>query len=84
MRSSVLDAVRSGASQGTQFVSLAAVEASLSGASAMPPLRERIARANLTTTRRMGVDELRRLLDDIRRDRDEAYEALGGGEGSSD
>jgi hypothetical protein len=83
VRSSVLDAVRSGASQGTQFVSIAAVEASLSGAAAMPPLRERIARANLTAARRMGIDALGRILDDIRRDRDEAYRALAGCEESS-
>lgn len=76
VRSSALDAVRSVASQGTQFVSIAAVEASISGAAPLPPLRERIARANLATTTRMGVDALRRVLDDIRRDRDEAYGAL--------
>jgi hypothetical protein len=76
VRSSALDAVRSVASQGTQFVSIAAVEASLAGAAPLPPLRERIARANLATARRMGVDALGRVLDDIRRDRDEAYGAL--------
>jgi len=78
VRSSALDAVRSVASQGTQFVSIAAVEASLSGAAPLPPLRERIARANLATARRMGVEALRRILDEIRRDRDEAYGALTG------
>jgi hypothetical protein len=76
VRSSALDAVRSVASQGTQFVSIAAVEASLSGAVALPPLRERIARANLATATRMGVDAVRRVMDDIKRDRDEAYGAL--------
>jgi hypothetical protein len=78
LRSSALDAVRSVASQGTQFVSIAAVEASLSGAAVLLPLRERIARTNLATATRMGVDALRRVLDDIRRDRDEAYGALDG------
>ncbi|MGO9838889.1 MAG: DUF1415 family protein [Polyangiaceae bacterium] len=77
VRSSALDAVRSVSSQGTQFVSIAAVEASLAGAAPLPPLRERIARANLATTTRMGIDALRRVLDDIRHDRDQAYGALG-------
>jgi hypothetical protein len=73
--------VRSVASQGTQFVSIAALEASLSGAAPLPPLRERIARANLTTANRLGVDEVRRRLDDIRRDRDHAYRELAAGGG---
>jgi|SRR5580693_5112930 hypothetical protein len=81
VRSSALDAVRSVASQGTQFVSIAALEASLSGAAPLPPLRERIARANLTTANRLGVDEVRRRLDDIRRDRDHAYRELAAGGG---
>jgi len=76
VRSSVLDAVRSVASQGTQFVSIGAIEASVSGTAGPPPLRERIARANLATARRTGVDALGRVLDDIRRDRDAAYAAL--------
>jgi hypothetical protein len=77
VRVSVLDAVRSLTSQGTQFVNVSAFEA-LQAVPAQPqvPLRERIARANLATVRRMGVDAMRRALDDIRRDRDESYARL--------
>jgi hypothetical protein len=75
IRASAIDAVRSGGVQGTQFVDMAALEASLAG-TAVPPLRERIARANLATAQRMGIDVLRRALDEIRRDRDETYLAL--------
>jgi hypothetical protein len=76
VRSTALDAVRSVASQGTQFVSVASAMASLSGAAPLAPLRERIARANLATATRIGVEGVRRVLDDIRRDRDEAYARL--------
>jgi hypothetical protein len=73
LRATVLDRVRSGAPQGTQFVDLIALE---SGQMSPVPLRERIASANLETARRMGIGELRGRLDAIRRDRDETYEAL--------
>lgn len=78
VRASVLDSVRSLSSQGTQFVNVASVEALqfLPGAPTQVPLRERIARTNLATVRRMGVDAVRSALDDIRRDRDEAYARL--------
>lgn len=41
------------------------------------PLAERIARANLQTVRTRGVDEITAILDDILRERDERYGALG-------
>ena len=75
LRASVLDGIRSGASQGTQFLDMASLEAVISG-TAQPPLRERIARANLATAERIGITALRARLDDIRRDRDETYRAL--------
>jgi hypothetical protein len=75
VRGSVLDRVRSGTPQGTQFFSMGAFDPSAFVAPA-PPLRERIARTNLATTERMGLDELTRRLDDIRHDRDESYRAL--------
>jgi hypothetical protein len=81
VRASVLDAVRSLSSQGTQFVNVASFEAMQAmhgGQQAQVPLRERIARTNLATVSRMGVDAVRRLLDDIRRDRDESYAKLRG------
>jgi hypothetical protein len=75
VRASVLDSVRSLSSQGTQFVNPAAFEA-LPAASGQVPLRERIARTNLATANRMGIETLRAALDDIRRDRDESYARL--------
>jgi hypothetical protein len=75
LRASALDDIRTGAAQGTQFLDIASLEAVLTG-TAQPPLRERIARANLATAERCGIATLRRHLDDIRRDRDETYRAL--------
>ena len=75
LRASVLDSIRSGAAQGTQFLDRASLEAMVSGTS-QPPLRERIARANLETARRVGIDTLRARLDDIRRDRETTYRRL--------
>jgi hypothetical protein len=78
LRASALDGIRSGASQGTQFLDIASLDAVLSG-TAQPPLRERVARANMATAERCGIAALRRHLDDIRRDRDETYGALAAG-----
>jgi hypothetical protein len=75
LRASALDGIRTGASQGTQFLDIASLDAVLSG-TAQPPLRERIAKANLATAERCGIAALRQHLDDIRRDRDETYRAL--------
>jgi hypothetical protein len=75
VRASVLDAVRSLTTQGTQFVSMAAFEAIQSGHVSVP-LRERIARTNLATVQRMGIEAMRRRLDDIRRDREQSYALL--------
>ena len=80
VRVSVLDAVRAHTPQGTRLVT--DVEQFLrSMSSAAPvreevPLRERIARQNLETTRKMGLEELKRKLDDIRADRDRSYAVL--------
>lgn len=41
------------------------------------PLHERIARANLDTVREQGVERVRAIMDDILRERDERYGALG-------
>ncbi len=75
LRASVLDRVRSGTPQGTQFFNIGDFDPSAFVAPP-PPLRERIARTNLATTERMGLAELTRRLDDIRRDRNESYQAL--------
>jgi hypothetical protein len=76
LRADVLDRVRSSAPQGTQLIDASALEAMISGAASAPPLRERIARANLETARRMGIGELRARLDAIRADRDATYRSL--------
>ncbi len=73
VRSSAIDAVRRGTPQGTQLVDVDMLERHLEPGAV--PLRERIARANLATVNRMGLDELTRRLDDIRRDRDDSYRA---------
>jgi hypothetical protein len=41
------------------------------------PLRERIAKANLNTVVRLGVDEVERRLEAIRADRDASYARWG-------
>jgi hypothetical protein len=75
LRASALEAIRGSASQGTQFVDIASIEASLTGQGHCP-LRERIARTNLATARRIGIGVLQRHFEDIRRDRDEVYRGL--------
>jgi hypothetical protein len=74
LRAGVLDRVRSVAAQGTQFV-----DPRLLGklGESTPPLREQIARANLATAERLGLETLTRRLDDIVRDREAAYLSLG-------
>jgi hypothetical protein len=47
-----------------------------------PPLRERIARANLATVKRVGKDTLEAALRDILRDRDETEARLARGKGA--
>jgi hypothetical protein len=74
LRTAEVERVRSGSPQGTQFFDASLLESSF--AESPPPLRERIARANLATAQRMGIVELTRRLDDIRRDRDETYRTL--------
>jgi len=74
VRASVVDAVRRG-SQGTQFVDVESLDATIAGVG-RAPLRERIARSNLATVERVGVDVLEKHLDDIRRDRQATYASL--------
>jgi hypothetical protein len=73
LRASVLERVRGGSPQGTQFVDMSTFDRS---APVSPPLRERIATTNLETAHRMGVEALGTLLDAIKRDRDETYREL--------
>jgi hypothetical protein len=75
VRTASLARVRRRTPEGTTFVDMAHFDASLRE-DQPPPLREQIARANLETVRRMGLEEVRGRLDAIRRDRDATYGAL--------
>jgi hypothetical protein len=70
LRASAVDRVRNGTPQGTQFFDVRSLDPECVS---QTPLRERIAKANLVSVQRLGVDELRARLDDIRRDRDRTY-----------
>jgi hypothetical protein len=76
VRSDILDAVRKNDPGGTVFM---APETLASGAwpdQTALPLHLRIAEANLATLENHGFERMSALLDDIRRDRDEAYARL--------
>jgi hypothetical protein len=68
-----VERVRMGTPQGTQFVDVRWIAADDAGAM---PLRERIARTNLATVERMGLDRMKAVMDDIIEDRQRAYEGL--------
>lgn len=74
VRSRVLDAVRANTPQGTSFIDAATFD--FSTLRDEIPLRERIARTNMTTVNRVGLGEVTRLFDEIRADRDRTYAAL--------
>lgn len=76
-----LERVRRGAPTGTQFVDVASLDAAVSEEAATPSLRDRIARANLETVRRVGVQALHSRFDAIQQDRARAYRALEAREG---
>lgn len=76
VRRAALDRVRGSSQEGTSFFDLADL-----GTLPLPQkepisLRQRIAQANLDTTREVGVETLEALFQDIRRDRDESYARL--------
>ena len=73
LRSSVLEKIRGAVSHGTQFVDPRFLE---SLHPQPPSLRERIARVNLATTLRVGVETMTKQLDDIVRDREATHRAL--------
>lgn len=77
LRADVLDRVRGRVSQGTQFFDVEQLDfLAKPGGEAVVPLRERIARVNLSTVERLGVEEMDRRLQDIQRDRERSYLAL--------
>jgi hypothetical protein len=76
VRCEALDAVRGGFSDGTAFVDVNFLTTLGQSREETLPLRERIARANLRTVERLGVAEVERRLESIRRDRDRTYAKL--------
>ncbi|MDQ3034324.1 MAG: DUF1415 family protein [Myxococcota bacterium] len=78
VRHAVLDRVRRATPSGTAFFdpSRTSLEALLREPTPTP-LHERIAHANAETIEREGVERVRAILDDILRDRDASYAALG-------
>lgn len=78
VRHSVLDRVRRASPSGTSFFDPARMSLdAVLHAPAPTPLHERIATANYHTVERVGVSRVRTILDDILRDRDESYAAVG-------
>jgi hypothetical protein len=74
VRATALDSVRDKTPQGTQLVDPLTFD--FTKLREEVPLRERIARTNLETASRLGIDELARRLADIRADRDRTYAVL--------
>jgi hypothetical protein len=73
-RLAALDKVRRGTPQGTAFFDPSRMDlSSFIEDDEKRPLHERIAEMNLETVQRLGVEGVRRRMDDILRDRDEAY-----------
>jgi hypothetical protein len=73
VRRTVLERVRERSPEGTGFVDLRLLDPKSLQLDSTPTLREKIAEANLSTVRRLGVAEVERLLAEIRRDRDQSY-----------
>jgi hypothetical protein len=76
VRQSALDRVRGSSQEGTSFFDLSNLALLPLPQKEPVSLRQRIGRANLATTLKVGVEALEAVLNDIRRDRDEAYAKL--------
>ncbi len=76
VRMSTLDRVRRGAEGGTKFIDIAALDERLSSSVSTPPLRDRIAAANLETVKRAGLETITACIDAIQVDRVRSYRAL--------
>jgi hypothetical protein len=72
VRASVVEKIRGRTPQGTQFFDSKTLLSDI--APPQPAMREKIAQANLETIQKIGIDEVRRRLDDILRDRNESYD----------
>lgn len=79
VRRSALAAVRLTEDTGTRFVEPGAFWSPGGAPLTSPPepVSDRVARANLRTVERVGIEAVRAVLDDIARDRDRSYAALG-------
>ncbi|UJR82706.1 DUF1415 family protein [Sandaracinus amylolyticus] len=78
VRHAVLDRVRRAAPSGTAFFDPSRMSLDdLMRSPAPRPLHERIAEANHQTVQRLTVERVQASMDDILRDRDRAYAALG-------
>lgn len=73
VRYEALESVREGFNEGTQFIDVKVLMTLDWTRDDTLPLRERIARANLRTVTKLGVDAVERLYADIFRDRDATY-----------
>jgi hypothetical protein len=82
VRRTALDRVRGGADEGTAYLDLSLVASLDMHQAVSPPLRERIARANLATVQRVGKDTVEAALRDILRDRDETEARLARDKGA--
>jgi hypothetical protein len=82
VRRTALDRVRGGTDEGTAYLDLSLVAGLDLHQPVSPPLRERIARANLATVKRVGKDTLEAAFADILRDRDETEARLASGKGA--
>lgn len=74
VRRSALAEVRLSENQGTKFFDPSRMSLDELPSATVDPLHERIARANQHTLVEAGIDRVRALMDEIRRDRDAAYE----------
>jgi hypothetical protein len=75
VRASVVEKIRGRTPQGTQFFDSKTLLSEI--APPQPAMREKIAQGNFETVQKIGVEELKRRLDDIRRDRNESYQRFG-------
>ena len=82
VRRTALDRVRGGADEGTAYLDLSLVASLDMQKPVSPPLRERIAKANLATVKRVGKDTVEAAIRDILRDRDETEARLARDKGA--
>ncbi|HEX3595392.1 MAG TPA: DUF1415 family protein [Polyangiaceae bacterium] len=73
VRYTVLESVREGFNEGTQFIDVRVLTTLDLTRENTLPLRERIARSNHRTVTRLGVEAVEERLDDILRDREASY-----------